>query len=215
MCLGVLLALPLCSLIIKFQPARAAATVAFDMGVTEIRYGDSVPLQVICEPEDVNGTAQFTSGNPDILRVNYDGTVTAMGLGEADITVTYQGAADTTRLTVVPSGLIIEKTEFVLSLSTTAQIEAYIFPSSVAVTYESSDTSVVTVNATGGITAVGKGAAVISVTAAGETLTVTVMVSGALNDLNANEKGCSAVGTAGFVAALALIVCAAGFKRRG
>lgn len=127
----------------------------------------------------------WTSSNEQVATVDEMGLVTAVGAGSADITVSVGELSSVCTVTVeVPAEGVSVPEKLELSTNgdnTTAELDAKATPedaTGVTITYESSDETVVTVDAAGLVTAVGNGEADIittltqtSETATGETAT--------------------------------------------
>lgn len=127
----------------------------------------------------------WTSSNEQVATVDEMGLVTAVGAGSADITVSVGELSSVCTATVeVPAEGVSVPEKLELSTNgdnTTAELDAKATPedaTGVTITYESSDETVVTVDAAGLVTAVGNGEADIittltqtSETATGETAT--------------------------------------------
>lgn len=136
------------------------------------------------------GNVNFASNNPTVAIVTTDGTITALGEGKAIITVsqtkdeTYKAGTATITVNVKDP-----RAESALALTSDAKVsvkegetsQITITGSVGDVTYTSSNTDVATVDATGKITAVAAGAAIITIADPGNSTTkgssVTVSVS--------------------------------------
>lgn len=125
----------------------------------------------------------FTSSNTAIATVDANGVVTAVAPGVATITVAVTGtgtgyttttltSAATVTVTALPSGITalnVQPSSLVMGLGTTAQLSASVQqPAGAAaaqITYGTTAPSIATVSASGVVTAVAPGTAVITVTA--------------------------------------------------
>lgn len=148
---------------------------------TAITYGNTFSLGASTTP--TGATLSYSSSDTSIATVDNSGVVTAVGKGNATITITAQGFNDdvnkvhynTTSKTVsvecayptqqivitnsTPSEAINPNDTFDLNASTT--------PTGITLTYSSSDTSVATVNSNGVITGVATGTTTITISAQG------------------------------------------------
>ena len=121
--------------------------------------------------ETNNDTVSWASNNTKVATVSQDGVVKAVSNGVAVITVTSKiGGSASCRIEVrTPvSGITLNRANATLLKGKTFQLKAAVAPASAsnkAVTWKSSNTSVVTVDSTGKLTAKGKGTATVSCTA--------------------------------------------------
>ena len=115
-------------------------------------------------------TLDWSSSDESVVTVDDSGLVTAVGAGEADVTVTTETAniSSTTHIKVVilPTGVSApESLELELNGEATKALDAKMTPedaTEVKLTYESSDESVATVDENGNVTAVGVGDCIIT-----------------------------------------------------
>lgn len=115
-------------------------------------------------------TLDWSSSDESVVTVDDSGLVTAVGTGEADVTVTTETAniSSTTHIKVVilPTGVSApESLELELNGEATKALDAKMTPedaTEVKLTYESSDESVATVDENGNVTAVGVGDCIIT-----------------------------------------------------
>ena len=131
--------------------------------------GQSYRLKVT----DAASTATFTwsSNNTAVATVNKNGKVIAKKTGTAVITVkTSENKMATCSVTVkaAPTKLVLDKTTLTMAVGGTATLTKTVTPETAVSSYKwiSSDTSVVTVNSAGELTAKEEGIAVIIVTSA-------------------------------------------------
>lgn len=136
--------------------------------------GGSVTLKATVSPS--NATTKgvtWSSSNTKVATVNASGKVTAVAAGTATITckTNDQNKKATCKVTVTPvkvSGITLSKTSAVINKGASITLTATVAPTNAAnksVTWVSSNTKVVTVNASGKITAVGAGTANVTCTA--------------------------------------------------
>ena len=150
--------------------------------------GESDTLTATITPS--NATDQnvtWSSDNESVATVDQNGRVTAVAQGGATITAAVDGKSAKCSVTVnaaapVPvTSVSLDKTSLELTEGKTAQLTATVEPNNATnknVTWESSNTSVATVDANGLVTAVSAGTATITVTTVdgGKTDTCTVTV---------------------------------------
>lgn len=156
----------------------------------ELNKGGTVALTATILPANATyRPASWSSSNEAVATVDQSGLVTAVGGGTATITASSDGQTATCAVTVnVPlTGVSLNKASAALNKGDTERLTVSFDPADAtnqSVTWESSNTSVATVDGSGLVTAVGGGSATITVTAAegGKTatcaVTVTVPVSG-------------------------------------
>ncbi|MCI9127660.1 MAG: Ig domain-containing protein [Eubacterium sp.] len=115
-----------------------------------------------------NNLYSVTSSNPEIVKVNPDNTLTAMGEGVSTITVSGSGAAETFTLEVrsIPvEGVNIANQIERLQLGETHRLEWYFEPANATtkeITWTSSDSNILEIDSNGNISAKSVGNAVIS-----------------------------------------------------
>ena len=137
--------------------------------------GDSYTLTAETTPEDIEVTLIWSSSAPDIVSVDNSGTVTALALGEAVITVAADnGPSAECKVTVaeeesdVRSVTVTPSTGEIL-IGGTVTLTATVEPSDAeyTLTWSSSDESIATVNNDGTVTGIAKGNVVITADAGG------------------------------------------------
>ena len=57
----------------------------------ELAFGDKTKLVYVLLPEYAEGNITFSSSNPDVANVSTIGEVTALSIGTANITITFEG----------------------------------------------------------------------------------------------------------------------------
>lgn len=169
------------------QPA-AVASVSVSVPRTTLRVGESV--QAVATAADANGgvitgrSITWTSSNNSIVTVT-GGVITAVGLGSADVSATIEGKVGTVALSItlvpVASVTIIPASDSVIvghaiALTVLVKDSAGNTLSGRALTWQSSDSTKVTVTATGLIRGVSAGSAVITASAEGKNGSATVKV---------------------------------------
>ena len=147
-------------------------------------------LQLIATvlPEDcINSTLTWTSDNEEVATVDENGLVTAVSVGEANITATAvdgSGVTATCKVTVSPklvTSVTLNKNELTIEKSFTAQLAATVAPDDaddLGLTWTSDNEEVATVDENGLVTAVSAGEANITATAVdGSGVTATCKVT--------------------------------------
>ena len=150
----------------------------------ELVKGETKELTVLYNPENTsdNKTVTWTSDKEDIVKID-GGTITAVGAGKAIITATVGNISATTTVNVnVPlESITLNKQELILNKGNTIDVDIIYNPVDTTIEkvedWKSSDTSVVTVDENGIITAQGRGTAYITATVAGKEATCKVTVN--------------------------------------
>jgi uncharacterized protein YjdB len=136
-----------------------------------------------------NKTVSYSSGNTGVATVNGAGLVSAIASGTATITVTTQDGSKTATAVisintsnVAVTSVSLSPSSATLAVGGTQQLTPTVLPSNAtnkAVSYASNNTGVATVNASGLVTAVSNGTAIITVTtvSGNKTSTATITVS--------------------------------------
>ena len=135
--------------------------------------GDTDKLIATINPSNAtNKNVRWESDKPEIVRVDSEGNIEAVGIGEAVITVKTVDGNKTAECRVTVEGIAVEsvslnKNETTMPIGDTDKLIATINPNNATnkdVRWESTNTNVATVDGTGKITAVGVGEATIRVT---------------------------------------------------
>ena len=124
----------------------------------------------------------FSSSDESVFKVSGSGAITAVSIGEADLTMTAKEYTETVHVSVVPKVTAINDIDGSYSLYTggTVQLKPVLEPAEFAeepVEYSSSDENVATVDDQGIITAVSPGEAEITIASGGTSTTATVTVT--------------------------------------
>lgn len=163
---------------------------------------NTASLNAMATPEDATDVAlAYTSSDENVATVDETGLVTAVGNGEADITITLtqtfpastgetataetssqpvtMTAATHVTVTTAVESISFDKTEGVLTVGNTHQIKATVSPENASdqtLTWTSSDESIATVDSSGNVAAKAAGSATItaSVGDVSETYSLTV-----------------------------------------
>lgn len=141
----------------------------------ELTIGDTGTLTATVAPEDADDkTVSWSSSDESVATVDQNGEVTAVGAGEATITVTTTDGSKTadckvtvTAAPVAVTGVELNKTSMELNVGDSETLTATVAPTDAtnkAVTWKSSKESVATVDQNGKVTAVAAGEATITVT---------------------------------------------------
>ncbi len=150
-----------------------------------LKEGDSATLTATVSPDDAtNKNITWTSSDNAIATVDATGKVTAVKAGKATITATTSNpnVTATCEVTVSPilaESVTLDATTAELKVGETTILTATVLPENTSdktVTWSSSDEAVATVDATGKVTAVKAGTAVITAKAGDVSATCTVTV---------------------------------------
>lgn len=147
--------------------------------------GSSTTLTAATTPaKPSNPALTWTSSNPAIATVDAVGVVTAVAAGTTTITVASDNGVKATAsitVTVAPASISLDKTSLSLEKGSSETLTATVGPADCTdktVVWSSDKPAVATVDATGKVTAVGAGSAVITAkTTNGKTATANVTVS--------------------------------------
>lgn len=163
------------------------ASISLDKTSVTIEKGSTSTLKATLTPSDcTEKNVTWTSDKTSVATVDSNGKVTAVGAGSAVITAkTSNGKTATAAVTVVvsPTSITLDKSSLSIEKGASATLTATVGPSDCtdkSVTWSSDNTSVATVDASGKITAVATGSAVVTAkTSNGKTATskVTVIIS--------------------------------------
>ena len=162
-----------------------AEKVVIDQKNPEVGLNTTLELSATTTPVDVSLPQRtWSSSNPSVVDVDAEtGVVTGKGEGSATITVTVDGKSASAQVKVLyvkPQTVAINPTSKTLVLDDTYQLELTTTPAEVTypeVTWSSSNSSVVSVDENGLVTAKGLGSATISAKVDGVVGTSTITVS--------------------------------------
>ncbi len=173
--------------VVTIAPTPAESIKVLQPAKTELKAGETLQLVAEVSPEEATDkSVRWTSSDSEIATVDSNGVVSAIGVGEVEITATDSaGHRTSVRLTVVPtlsdSVVIPEPTTKVFKAGETIQLTATIYPATTtdkSVTWKSSDENIATVDANGLVTATGVGTVTITViTADGKTCDIVLTVA--------------------------------------
>ena len=159
---------------VKVVPTLVESVVIDYDGPTTLKVRDKLQLSARVLPEDATDkTLTWKTQSPAVVSVDQNGIVTAMGLGEAWVgafaTGDYPYAVVNFKVVETPvSSIELIPGNVALKVGKTASIEAKVFPETAtvkALSWDSNDTNIATVDQNGIITAIAVGEAVITATA--------------------------------------------------
>ena len=133
-------------------------------------------------PAYASESATWASANADIAKVNKNGVITAMGLGDTEITATIGEVEKTCTVHVVAVAVnsISLPAEANVTLGSSLQLNPTVDPSEAAeqytITYSSNNEAVATVDANGLVSSVAEGDAVITATIEDKSAQITIHV---------------------------------------
>lgn len=136
-------------------------------------------------PAYASESATWASNNASIAKVSSKGVITAMGLGDTEITATIGEVVKTCAVHVVPvtiNSIAFDPAEVSLTLGSTLQLTPITDPAEAAeqytISYSSNNEEVATVDANGLVSSVAEGDAVITATIADKSAQITIHVVG-------------------------------------
>ena len=163
--------------VVAVSVSKIDTSIDVDEDSLELFVGDDGSIVAELDPEDA-GDVTFTSSDESVVTVDEDGSVVAVGEGEATITVSFAGderynAAENVTVTVtvskIDTNIDVDEDSLKLFVGDEDSIIAELDPEEAGnVTFVSSDESVVTVDVDGNVVAVGEGEAVITINFAGD-----------------------------------------------
>ena len=159
--------------------------ITLDKTELSMKVGDSpVTLTAKVTPEGASDkTITWSSDNEKVATVDANGMVTAVGNGDAKITAKAgdKTATCTVKVTTVVNGITLDKTNLTMEvIDAPVKLTATVTPDGAidkTVTWSSDKTDVVTVDADGNVTVVGRGEATITAKAGDYSATCTVKVT--------------------------------------
>lgn len=159
-----------------------AESLAFEQESYQVSMGKTLVLPLTALPEGANESYSWESSDTAIATVGADGTVTGVAPGTVTITVTGANATAscTVTVTIPPERIVLSQEELSLNVGSAQPLAAVVMPENATdkqVTWESSDTAIVTVGADGTVTAVAPGSAAVTVRCGEVTASCTVTVT--------------------------------------
>ena len=170
---------------------------SLDKTTLSLGKGESYTLKATVVPVDAeNKKVTWKSSDNKVATADANGRVTAIASGSATITATTDDGGKTATCTVsvagAASGVTLDKTSLSLDKGESYTLKATVTPADAEnkkVTWKSSDSKVVTVDADGRVTAVAPGSATITVTTVdgNKTATCAVSVAGAVSGVTLDK----------------------------
>ena len=176
---------------VKTKPVVKVTGVSLDKTSLNLTEGDTSKLVATVNPGNAtNKNVTWSSSNASVVTVDANGNVRALKAGNATITVTTKDGSYTAKVTVTVkakpvvkvTGVSLDKTSLNLTEGDTSKLVATVNPGNATnkgLTWSSSNSSVITVDANGNVRALKAGSATITVTTkdGGYTATCTVTVN--------------------------------------
>ena len=147
-----------------------AESLALDAEYLVLEINEEYQFEVEFIPEDVSNTElTWTSSNPSVVQITGNGIIVGKSIGRADVTATTTDGTNlsaTCKIIVLKkaTSLTLNKTELELHTNETATLTAKILPSDATidvVEWSSTDSSIVSVDDDGNVTALSAGTAYI------------------------------------------------------
>ena len=143
------------------------SSIGFSFSSMPVRIGDTVRLPLIYNPADTTSdtTTAWESSNPQVVTVDGNGVIRAVGAGSAVIrAVCGKFRAEATISVVIPvSGVTVSQTAMTLNKGASAALQASVVPGNTtedrSITFSSDNASVARVDASGLVTAIAPGVA--------------------------------------------------------
>lgn len=175
----------------KVNVVISAQSVVLNKNTMTIQAGYNYQLKATVYPETAtNKKVTWSSSNEKVARVNENGFVSAIAGGTCTITATTESGGYTAKCTFnvlqEPSGIELDYNVRNMYIGQVATISAYVIPetaTSRGVTWTSSNSAIVAVNASGMVTALSRGTAIITAktSVGGYTATCAVTVGDKVN----------------------------------
>ena len=178
------------------EPSSSVQTTeeAYEMKLNTDRLSVFEGATAILEVSGIPGDAsvKWSSSDKSVAKVDSDGEVTGVGVGIAVITATWSNNNETytasAEVTVTASGIMLDSYSIDdFYVGQTRALSATTSPAGGAVTWKSSNTSVVTVSEDGIVTAVGSGTAEITASCEDKSVSCEVTVTSPAIELNIEE----------------------------
>ena len=161
------------------------SSVSLNKSSLELTVGETTRLSAIVSPADATDkTVSWNSSNSSVATVSNSGEVKAVAVGSASITASAGGKSATCAVTVVNptvnvSSVTLDKERLDLTVGGTAKLTATVSPADATdktVTWESSDSSVATVDSDGNVKALKGGTSTVTAKAGGKSASALVDV---------------------------------------
>ena len=138
----------------------------------EVGGKESEDLEIAKKPENGVGEITWQSSDEAVATVDENGTVTAVGKGECEVTASVKGAEAKTKVTVgvAATGITLAQDSGILTVGYGTQLKVYTVPEEAAaaqaeeLSYKSSDEAIAVVDENGNVTAKAAGSTTITVT---------------------------------------------------
>ena len=138
-----------------------------------LKVGTSKIVSATILPSNSSNSLKWTSSNTSVATVDQSGKITAVGIGNAVITASIDGASSNCSVSVSKSDisetiLVLNKTNIVLNIGSNQIITPTVSPSNLSkdIKWTSSNTNIATVDQSGKVTAVAEGNVVINASVA-------------------------------------------------
>ena len=172
----------------------------------EVGGKESEDLEIAKKPENGVGEITWQSSDEAVAAVDENGTVTAVGKGECEVTASVNGAEATTKVTVgvAATGITLAQDSGILTVGYGTQLKVYTVPEEAAaaqaeeLSYKSSDEAIAVVDENGNVTAKAAGSTTITVTYRDELTaeySLTVQKPVVKQPTQASSKGSQTTGT--------------------
>lgn len=148
---------------------REPTNVSLDITSLTIPAGENKKLNYTIEPSNAKETVVWSSSQPNVASVSFDGTISTLKAGDAIITATTENGLTATcnvKVLPLPVQLSLPKT-LTLAFKDSYKLSVKVYPSDshLSLKWTSSDESVATVSADGVVKGVKPGSTVVTVTA--------------------------------------------------
>lgn len=162
-----------------------------DQKNSSLEIGKTKQLTAVITPADTTDdmTVIWSSSNPEVVSVNETGLVTAVGEGEAEISAVCGTFKDTCKISVdIPVRSVeLNKTELTLEKGNSESLTANVEPDNTThdktVRWSTGDSSIVIVDDSGKVTAVGAGTTTVTAACDGIEATCSVRVTSAMTGI--------------------------------
>ena len=170
-----------------------AYTITLNHSEIDLKVGEVRSLRAAVSPvvNNITHTINWTSSNPEVVRVNSSGEVTALAAGTATITATMDAeevtpATCVVNVTNIAYTITLNHSEIELGVSETRKLSATVTPTSKEpIQWSSNNPGVATVNAAGVVEALSLGTAVITATIDAEVVTPATCIVNVTNNNDA------------------------------
>ena len=182
--------------------SKIDTSISVDEKSLELKVGDNSSVTAKLTPADA-GNVTFTSSNPSVVTVDKNGNVKAVGAGSATVTASFAGSDKynvaenvTVPVTVkkIDTSISVDEKSLELKFGDDSSVTAKLTPADAGkVTFTSSNSSVVTVDADGKVKAVGVGSATITVSYGGSDKSINLAKEQASKEMEELENKCKTI----------------------